>query len=216
VHVLKMKFDDDEISALLEASDYDRLLKLSESRGGVIRLLISMSCERTEVRSWRAMRAIGRISAAMPDDRARGIIQRLLWMMRDESGSGAWSAGMIIGETIRAKPAAFEDIVPVVISFHEEPLLRPGALWAFWRIGGVRPDLVVPFEHVPVSYIGSEDPTERGLSILALKSLGSKRHLPLIRKGLNDTASFWYFDGDALIQKPIGSLASEAIEALKG
>jgi HEAT repeat protein len=210
-----LKYLKRKIRGLLEASDYGGLVSLSREKRQVLRLLISMTYDKADVTSWRASEAIGRITAAMPDEKVRNIIQRLLWMMREESGTNPWSAAEVIGEILRANPGPFEDIVPVVISFHEEEFLRKGALWAMKRIAEARPDLVEPFDYVPTGYLKSGGPGERGLSILVLAALGKEDHVPLIEKSLNDNAPVVYYEGGDLIEKPIRALASEALGNLK-
>ena len=99
-------------------------------------------------------------------------MQRLLWMMREESGSNAWTAGQIIGEIVSRTPKPLEDIAPIVVSFHDEPILRPGALWSLYRIGSVRPDLVAEFGPVAEEYLDDPSPLVRGLAVLALARSG--------------------------------------------
>jgi hypothetical protein len=203
------------IRALLEREDYEALLEMAEKERPVLRLLISMTYDKTDVISWRATGAIGLITATMPEEKARSTIQRMLWMMREESGTNPWGAAEVIGEIIRANPGPFEDIVPIVISFHEEEFLRTGVLWAMKRIAEVRPDLVEPFVDVPLEYQKSKNPSERGFSILVLGALGRKEHIPLLEQSLGDNDTIGLYDGASIIERPISALASEAIESLK-
>jgi hypothetical protein len=196
------------LMALLDSADYSGIAGLWKRRHGVLRMLISMTYDKGDLRSWRAMEAIGRITSVMHTDRARAVIQRLLWMMREESGSNAWSAGEIIGEILAANPGPFEDIVPVIVSFHDEPLLRPGVLWAMARVAAVRPDLVESFVHVPLAYLESGETPVRGLALLALSGIKKDEVKAGIKGMFADGAVFTYYDGHLLVEKTLGELAA--------
>ena len=93
-----------KILALLDEADYDAIISLSDKHPSLLRLLISMTYDKGKTTSWRAMDATGRLTSRMPDEKARHVIQRLLWMMREESGSNPWSSAEIIGEIIKNNP----------------------------------------------------------------------------------------------------------------
>lgn len=199
------------IAELLADGNLKSIEDLWREQGSTLRILISMTYDKSDPKSWRAMEAIGRIAAMMDPDSARGIIQRLLWMMREESGTNPWSAGEILGEILAANPGPFEDIVPIVISFHDEPMLRTGALWTMYRVATKRPDLVGPFVGIAVEYLGSDDPKERGFALLALLALGVNGHRDDIRARLQDEGSFIYYQDGELVTAEVGSLAKEAL-----
>lgn len=203
-----------ELRELLRNADFEGVARLSGRDSSVARLLISMTYDKADLLGWRAIEAIGRITGGWPAGKTRNLIQRLLWMMREESGTNAWSAGEIISEILRSNPRTFEDIVPIVISFHEERILRSGAFWCMIRVGEIRPDLVAPSAHVALRYLDSEDPGERGLALLALKSLGRREHLPVVKKKLSDNAMFCYYDGTSMRATPVSAVAGEAAAAL--
>lgn len=199
-----------EIRSMLEAEDYEGLRRLSEKGVPVVRHLLGMTYDKGEALSWRAMDAVGRLTAAFPAAKTRNTVQRVLWMMRDESGGTAWSAPEVIGEIIRNNPGDLEDMVPVVISFYEEELFRSGVLRAMARIAGVRADLVEPFRGVPLSYLSSREPAVRGNAVLALAALGGAGLAGELRGLLGDEAEVEYYDGRSLVRKAIGALAREA------
>lgn len=204
-----------EIKALLESGDYEGITGLQARPATLIRHLLPFTYDKGDVLCWRAIEAIGRVTALMPPDEVRSTIQRVLWMMRDESGGNVWSGAEIIGEIVRTDPGPFEDIVPVLVSFHEENLFRTGTLWAMARIAGVRPDLVEPLEDVPLGYVDSPEPAVRGLALLALGSLRAKRFIPVFEKRLHDDSHFLMYDGKSLLRKTVGEIASEALSLLK-
>lgn len=201
--------------ALLDTKDYDAIVRLFDEHHPVLRLLISMTYDKGSVTSCRAIEAVGKLTARMPAEKARHIIQRLLWTMREESGSNAWSAAEIIGEIISNDPDPFEDIVPVLMSFHEEEFLRPGVLLAISKIARVRPDLAAPFSSVLLGYFNSPRPEERGPALFAIGGIGKKEHLSEVVKLLDDNAAFRHCDGNNLVEKPITDIASETVKKLQ-
>jgi hypothetical protein len=204
------------LASLLAEPDFPGILELSKAQSSVVRILISLSYERHALASWRAMEAIGKITAGMPTPKVRNLIQRLLWMMREESGTNPWSAGQIISEILRNNPSPFEDVVPIIITFHDEKILRIGSLWCMYRVGEVRPDLVVPFSDVALHYVHSDDPEDRGYALLALKGMGRAEHLPATRELLEDEGPFLYYDGRGMVEVPIMDLARETVDSLQG
>jgi hypothetical protein len=204
-----------KIKALLDKADYDSIIRLSDKHPPILRFLISMTYDKGDVTSWRAMEAVGKLTSRMSAERARHVIQRLLWMMREESGSNAWSAAEIIGEIIRNNPDPFEDIVPVLMSFHEEDFLRPGVLFAISRIAKVRPDLVAPFSSILLAYLESPRPEERGLALFAIGNIGKKEHLSEIERLLDDNKAFSYYDGESLVERHLMDVAAVTIKTIQ-
>jgi hypothetical protein len=192
---------------LLERGDFDGILDMARKRATIVRTLISLTYDKQRLISWRAMEAIGRITAQWDTEKTRNLIQRLLWMMREESGTNPWSAGEIISEILRQNAKHFEDIIPIVISFHDEPILRIGALWCIHRVGAVRPDLIESWAGVPREYLHSSSPTERGHALLALSTIGAEKCRTDIEALISDGAPFTYYDGKEMVETTIGELA---------
>jgi HEAT repeat protein len=205
-----------EIKALLESGDYGGITGLTARPATLIRHLIPFTYDKGEVLCWRAIEAIGRVTALMPTEEARSAIQRVLWMMRDESGGNVWSGAEIIGEMVRTNPGPYEDIVPVLISFHEEALFRTGTLWAMARIAEVRADLVEPLGDVPLGYVDSPEPALRGLALMALGRIGKERFIPIFEKRLKDKAPLLVYSGGSLVRRTVGDIAAEALSLAKG
>lgn len=205
-----------EIKGLLESGDLGAITGLDARPATLIRHLIPFTYDKGDVLCWRAIEAIGRVTALMPTEEVRSTIQRVLWMMRDESGGNVWSGAEIIGEIVKTNPAPFQDIVPVLISFHEENLFRTGALWAMARIAEVRADLVEPLGDVPLGYVDSPEPALRGLALLALGRMGDGRFIPLFERKLNDTATLVVYTGGTLVRKTVGDIAARALSRAKG
>ena len=116
-----------ELKELLQSYRLDSIVEASIKDRSIIRMLISLVYDKEDVQSWRAIEAIGLASgeiARKNPDVIRNLSQRLLWMLREESGNGPGSAPEILGEIVRQAPDTFADIGQVVTSFHDEKMLR--------------------------------------------------------------------------------------------
>jgi hypothetical protein len=198
-----------EIKALLEKRDYDGVVELSRRKRNIFRHIAAMTYDKSDVLSWRAMEAIGAITAVLPPDEGRDVIQKVLWMLREESGNNAWSAPEILGEILRANPKPYLDIVPILISFHDEEFFRPGVLWAMYRIAQRWPELIEPSSAIAHTYADSSDPLVRGYAALVLKVLGK----PLPSGSLEeDDSEITLYEEGALVRRPIRDLPAMAEE----
>lgn len=201
----------EEISGYLEQEDYEGLGSLKKGKGLLARTLIGMSYDKKDPLSWRAIDAIGRLVSQMEPDKARTFVQRVLWMMREESGNNAWTGSEILGEIVRRSPSENEDIALIVISFHDELIFRAGSLRALARIAEVRPDLVEAFRKVPSQYLQDPDPAVRGYAVVALVALGVDGNREALERALGDKEEFLYYDSGGLRSVVIGELAGKAL-----
>jgi len=159
----------EEIIRLLEENNIPGLLAITGKDPGIFRTLISLAYDKQQVLSWRAIEALGILagetSRANPE-KIRNLAQRLLWMLREESGNNPWSAPDMLGELVRNCPDQLADIAPIIASFHDETILRQGVLRAMVRIGAVRPDLVRDQAGLAKEYLGHEDPVARAYAVM--------------------------------------------------
>jgi len=175
-----------EIIKLLEEKNFDALI--SGARGdlkGVFRRLIGLAYDKEDVMCWRAIEALGLLAgeAAKTDcEGIRNLAQRILWMMREESGNNPWSAPEMLGEIVRNSPDNFADIAPVIMSFHDEQMLRRGVLRAAVRIGESRPELLCCADDFPGMYLNDPDSVVRYYAMLLAGQLKLRRYIPEINK----------------------------------
>ena len=171
-----------------------------------------MTYDLSDVIGWRAMDAIGRICATEPVDKVRNTIERILWTMREESGNNPWSSAEVIAEILTRNPDPFLDIVPIVISFNDEPIMRPGALRAMYRIGRDRPELVELFADAPIEHKDDPNPQVRGYAALALSFVAPQGRAEALRKLGSDDARFSFYDGVELREITVAEAARMALE----
>ncbi len=162
---------------LLGIEDYSGIIELSKKNRSALRTLISLTNEETDI-SRKAIEAIGKITSTMFPDEARKVIQRILWMMRAESGSSLRSGPEIIGEIVRANPEPFADIVPIIASFHGEEFFIVGVLRAMGRLAEVMPEMITPFKGIILGYAEDPDPEVRENALYALRLLKTVKPSP--------------------------------------
>jgi hypothetical protein len=207
-----------KIIPLLEEKKYDEMVEMAKKdTKATFRLLIGITYDKTDILCWRAIEVSGIIAgeiAKTNPDVIRTLAQRLLWMLRDESGNNLSSAPEILGEIVRNSPDTFADIAPVIASFHDEVMLRQGVLRAIFRIGEVRPDLIsVPLEFLE-SFLRDEDPAVRAYALLIAGAYKLRGPLPVISALIDDRDTITlYSDGD-FISVGVGQIAAKIHERL--
>lgn len=207
-----------EVIANLRRNDFGRLLEVAQGDRGIFRVLISLTYDTEDIVSWRAVEAIGLIAGerAMTDPSAvRVLVQRILWMMREESGNNPWSAPGILGEIVRNSPDEFCDIAPIIVSFHDEEILRRGVLRAIARIGEVRPDLLECASPVIGQYLKHPDGLTRYYALLAAGRLALKELLPSVEALLADEAEITAYRNRELETVKLANVAEETAIILR-
>ncbi len=201
-----------EIARLLEEGNYSGLLDIARGRRNVAALLISFTYDKENLLCWRAIEAIGLLAAEMAKEdptEARSMAQRLLWMMREESGNNAWSAPEMLGEIVRNNPGEFADFAPIIASFHDEDLFRGGVMRAMLRIGEKKPDLIRSSAPVCMRYLGASDALVRCYAVLIAGQLGLKEYKGVIRQLQDDDQEVTIYRNGALITVKVGQVARE-------
>lgn len=203
----------EKIIELLEGMDINALKEMYFKDPSVLRRLIALTYDRDSTLCWRAIEAIGEVSAEMSAEEARRLLQRLLWMMRDESGGNPWSAPDIIGEIIRAHIDSLSDVIPVVASFHDEEIFRKGVLRAIGRIAEKRADLCQPFGELLAGYLRHPEPEVRGAALFALGALSSDgKWRQAIESCLNDKAEINFYIDGMLRRITVSEIAEQALK----
>ena len=205
---------------LLEEQKYcDILKRAGENAKWIFRLLIGITYDKSDILCWRAIEATGIIAgeiAKTSPDVIRNLAQRLLWMLRDESGNNLSSAPEMLGEIVRNSPDAFADIAPVIASFHDELMLRRGVLRAIFRIGEVRPDLIDISGEFIMPYLNDEDPAVRAYSLLIAGVYKLGETLPVISELKDDGVAVTLYSGGDFSSMSVGQIAGKIYEDLPG
>jgi len=208
----------DEIRKALEEENYSALEDASGGGRSIFRPLISLSYDKESVLCWRAIEAIGRVTGQLTKsngEETRNLVQRLLWMMRDESGNNVGSAPEILGEIVRNSPDQFSDIAPIIASFHDEEGLRRGVFRALMRISEIRPDLCLTSSFLVREYITCADGAVRAYAVLLAGSLGLKASVPLIEGLLKDACLVTIYGEGKLQQVTVSEIAEATLNELR-
>jgi len=206
------------IIPLLEEKKYDEMLEMAKKdTKATFRFLIGSTYDKADILCWRAIEAAGMIAgeiAKTKPDVIRSLAQRLLWMLRDESGNNLSSAPEMLGEIVRNSPDTLADIAPVIASFHDEVLLRQGVLRAIFRIGELRPDLIGVSVEFLEPFMRDEDPAVRAYALLIAGAYSLKATLPAISELKNDGGTATLYRDGAFISESVGQIAAKVHERL--
>lgn len=204
----------------LEENDMPLLLALAQGKKRrIFRILISLTYDKDSLICWRSIEAIGAIAGSISEtdpETVRHLAQRLLWMMRDESGNNPWSAPEMLGEIVRNCPGQLADIAPVIASFHDEEILRRGVLRAIVRIGEKRPDLVNATALPLAEYLRAADATVRAYAVMIVCVFSLSEFAFAIKNLLGDESGVKIYSDHDLRIFEIGKLAAETVNILSG
>ena len=203
-----------EIVKLLTDKKYDALMKVPLGNGRLLSTLVSLTYDRKNVISYRAIEAFGIVSkeiAKTKPELVRNAVGRLLWMIRDESGGIGWSSPEMLGEIVRNNPELFSDVAPVIMSFLDEEMLASGVLIAAGRIGEVNPELIAHAIPLILSYLQNPEPLLRGLAAWALGRMRASQAEPELEKLKNDSSPIAIYEDGELKEKTIRQIAEEAV-----
>jgi len=205
-----------EIREFLGAYQLQSIIEAAKQDRSVIRMLISLVYDKVNLESWRAIEAIGLVAGEIAKtnvDVIRNLSQRFLWMMRDESGNGPGSAPELLGEIVRSAPDAFADIGQVIISFHDEKMLRRGVMRAIWRIVDRRPDLLTMTQELMDQKLGLDDDDAgvRAYALMIVGALGLKEFQPLIEGLMRDMSPVTIYNRGEFMNTTLSEIAKKVI-----
>lgn len=206
------------IKNALKMRSYKEIAEIAKRDKGVIRRLISLTYDKEDVMSWRAIEAIGIVAAELFKHRmdvvVRDTIRRLLWSMGEESGGIGWSAAEMLGEIIRSNPDEFSDIIPIVWSFRDEEMFRAGTVWAMGRIAEVRPDRVDFILNDLGPMLADSNPFVRGYAVWVVGILKAQSLLPDAQKLLSDQSIINFYRNGEIIKMSVGEIVKEAMNKI--
>lgn len=191
-----------------------------------VNALIGCFCDREELIRWRAIAAMGRVTAnlaAESMESARIIMRRLMWSLNDESGGIGWGAPEAMGEIMACEgrlALAFARILSSYVrpdeNFLEHGTLQRGVLWGIGRLAQANPGYLDGTDLYIMPFLGSRDAVHRGYAAWALGQLKSQEAAPLIEKLLKDIHQVTFFEGGHLRRLPVGYLARQAWMRISG
>ncbi|NOZ25866.1 MAG: hypothetical protein GXO94_07265 [Nitrospirae bacterium] len=203
------------VEKMLLEGDTAGLSALAKEYPRTISALIGLSYDKESLVAWRAIEAVGSVVGEITRRSAgagRNIVQRLLWSITEESGGIGWSAIEMLGEVVRNRPDDYSDLIPIIIGLFDEPIFRPGVLYAICRISE---RTSVPYDAVRDllrEALADEVPEVRGWALLTLKCLGKSPGMDLdaaVRDLMNDGSKIKVYRNGVLTECSVKSLAEE-------
>lgn len=191
----KIKINKKDFLSLLEKDDFETIQKASLQNKNILSWLISLSYDKEDPLSWKAIEAMGHVAKAHIEtqdiDTLRNTIRKLLWSMTDESGGIGWRAAELIGEIIYAEPSLFEDIIPILWSQREEESFLESVLRSMVKLSK-KIDLLdyIKFDEEELKkLLNNENETIRALTSIMINRL--KLNLKIPEEVKNDMLSVY-------------------------
>lgn len=156
---------------LLTNRDRQGLLIWADRDRGPLRVISALLFDDEPLVRWRAIEAMGAVAGRLAEsapDKARRQVQRLLWLMNDESGGLCRVAPEAIAEILFHLPAVLPEFGPMLPTYFDEEPFERGSRWAVARLGHLGAEL---FSHGTAGLVASlddPDPVIRAYSWLAL------------------------------------------------
>lgn len=203
-----------EVKAALEVKDFGKVADLARHNSKVFSILISLSYDKEDLMTWRAIEAMGIAADAVTEvslPTVRNVIQRLLWSLGEESGGIGWSAAEMLGEIATRRPKEFADIPPIILSFHEEEMFRNGVLWAMGRIAEAGAVVVKDADTVAAYYLTHHDPATRGIAAWATGRLRGASWTDKLRDMVSDQGELRLYENREIVCKTVGGICREVL-----
>jgi len=189
----------EQVLGWLKERDFNRLTAAVKPMAAV-RALFSLLYSPDDLVHWRAVEALGRVAAAMADEKpeaGRDILRRLFWALNDESGGNGRAVPEAIGAIISRRPALYGDLTSVLLSFLGDPALRRGILWAAAEIGRAAPALIQGAAPTILPCLTDEDPHVRVYAVRVLGETGGRPAPEIVaRLQKDEAAAEIYLDGE--------------------
>jgi HEAT repeat protein len=213
------------VRGLLAAADFnvalDRLRELPPQR--IINPLFGFLLDRDELIRWRAVSAMGIVTAALADARmesARVIMRRMMWQLNDESGGIGWGIPEAMGEIMAHHEKLAAEYAGILMSyasvrqnFLEHDVLQRGVLWGIGRLAGVRAERLTGVDADIMPFLDSVDAVHRGYAAWALGNLKSAAAVAPLNRLVHDSSVLTIYDhaNYLLTRTTVGALARAAL-----
>jgi len=198
---------------MLLTEDSEGLSALAEEYPRTISALISLSYDKESALTWRAIEAVGPIVKGVTERSAgagRNIVQRLLWSITEESGGIGWSAVEMLGEVVRSCPDEYSDLIPIITGLFDEPIFRPGVLYAICRISERTSIPLTAVKGLIREALADEDPEVRGRALLTLQCLVRTAQVEVpevVRDLMHDNSRIRVYCAGEMTERTIRDLA---------
>jgi rubredoxin len=215
------------IKALLDAEDYAGLMELSDTHGGKVgNSLISLAADLDEDRRWRAIRALGLVTARMYDrepEQARRVVRQLIWNLNEESGGIGWGMPEAFGEILAVRKELAVEYGSLLASYllepertldHEE--LQRGVIWALGRLKVFPKDMREEVVPALIRVLRQDSPTLRATAAWALGEMGAREALQTLKDLPKSEGMLSLWTDQKLIRISLNEAVEEAKAKMSG
>ena len=203
-----------EVAAYLHQADFAAVVALAGREGSIVPLLLQFLYDPHDLLLWRALEALGHVAREHPRQVAK-IINRLLWLLNEDSGSFSWGAAAALGEIGAGNLSIVADIIPMFIGFLEAPSSRASMLWGIGRLAAVHPEALEEVRPFLLPHLVDADPVVRALSAWALGRLKVAEAAGGLQQLVSDTQPVTLYDEGSLHHTTVGQVAREALALVK-
>jgi hypothetical protein len=208
-----------EVHRWLEDADFRKVLDSAATSSRTLSALIALTYSEDPLICWRAIDAVGRCAERYSAGRPqvfRKYLNRLFWMMSDESGTVAPHAPEVIGEIIQSNVKLFEDFVPLTISLlnlepEDLPAFLPGILYALTRIGAEAPGSIEDALDGIEEALTARDAQSRAMAVLCLGRTGYRDILSRNPGLEKDTGRARIYSGEGIRITTVARLYRDAL-----
>jgi HEAT repeat protein len=203
----------EQIVTLLKDGKFPDLIKLAGQDAGVAAILMQFIYDPSDLLHWRALEGLGHVAGSHPEQ-VHKLVNRLLYLLNEDSGSTGWGAAAALGEIGRHQVSLVKEIIPMFVGFLEEEFSQEPMLWGVGRLAEVQPQLLEEVLPVIVTFLTNPKPQLRAL---AARGLGKGRYhaaADAIRALAGDDHPVQLYDQGHLLQTTVGQVAREALADL--
>ena len=202
-----------KIVVLLQSGDFPGLTALAGHESGVAAILMQYLYEPGTLLYWRALEGLGLVAGSQPEQ-VHKLINRLLYLLNEDSGSVGWGAAAALGEIGRNRVALVQDIIPMFVGFLEESFSREPMLWGVGRMAEVHPELLHEVLPEIVPFLTNTEPQLRALAAWGLGKAGYRPAADAIRALTGDQSPVELYDQGRLLATTVAQVAQEALPGL--
>ena len=215
------------IKALLDTEDYTGLMELSDGHGGkVSNSLISLAADLDEERRWRAIRALGLVTARMYDrepEQARRVVRQLIWNLNEESGGIGWGMAEAFGEILALREELAAEYGSILACYllepersldHEE--LQRGVIWALGRLKVFPKNMREEVVPALIKVLRQESPALRATAAWALGEIGAREAFQPLKDLPKSEGMLSIFADQKVISVSLNQVVEEAKAKLSG
>ncbi|MEA3385411.1 MAG: HEAT repeat domain-containing protein [Thermodesulfobacteriota bacterium] len=213
------RYSKQQVKTLVQDGEVEKIRAMALEDPLVLRKIQRLLYSTDEMLMWKAITTLGAVAGALTTDRSAlvGDLVRRLLLASGDSAATNWGSIETLGEIIRAQPKIYGSFLPHILGFINDPPSCPAVLWAIGRIGELHPRVVRSSEFFALfALLKNPEPKIRGLAVWVFGCMKAKEALKAIQGMMDDTGEFRFFDGQSIIYKTVGELASEAVERIEG